>query len=48
MEKLKKSIEFGERSLTLPLDDTLFSDEFRHIFSEYLAERKTNVLCLSL
>ena len=38
MEKLKKSIEFGERSLTLPLDDT-FSDEFRHIFSEYLAEK---------
>ena len=38
MEKLKKSIEFGERALTLPLDDS-FSDEFRHIFSEYLAEK---------
>ena len=41
MEKLKKSIEFGERALTLPLDDS-FSDEFRHIFSEYLSWRKTN------
>ena len=43
MEKLKKSIEFGERSLTLPLDDS-FSDEFRHIFSEYLAEKNKHFM----
>lgn len=38
MEKLKKSIEFGERVLILLFDDS-FLDEFCYIFLEYLVEK---------